>query len=284
MSRYLPKNSFALFLGCCIAMLVIVPSQAFTANSLDITLDASGDAVAKFQFTLEDLLENAIPQSMLEEELLKGLTISSEPPKLLSMDRSSATILMKKFADKKDVPQGTEYQTAPMNFQKAEIALKSSALSSVITADFSPSKIIVTFPDAYTRKFSNAAVLPSITHTIIDPAKAANAPVQPSKGTIDISSSPELVHISLDDVYIGDSPARFDEITPNEHTLTFSKEGYSPVTRTVNVIAGQTVKVSAILQYAAPTPAPVSYPVFGFEGIAACLAVLICMGIIIAKK
>ena len=104
--------------------MVISPVHAFTANSLDITISKDGDATASFRFTLEGILENAIPQSMLEEELKKGLTTSSDPPVLLSMDKSGATQFLKKFADTADVPQGTEYRTASMNFQKAEIALK----------------------------------------------------------------------------------------------------------------------------------------------------------------
>ena len=82
-----------------IAVLFISPAHAFTANSLDITLDKSGDAVAIFTFTLEGFLENTIPQSMLEEELKKGLTTSSEPPVLLSMNKTETTMLMKKFAE-----------------------------------------------------------------------------------------------------------------------------------------------------------------------------------------
>ena len=36
-----------------------------------------------------------------------------------------------------------------MNFKKAEIALQNSALSSVVTADFSPAKVKITFPDNF---------------------------------------------------------------------------------------------------------------------------------------
>jgi hypothetical protein len=49
------------------------------------------------------------------------------------MDRSSATVMMKRFADVNDVSQGTEYRTASMDFKKAEIALKNSALNYVVT-------------------------------------------------------------------------------------------------------------------------------------------------------
>ena len=47
-----------------------------------------------------------------------------------------------------------EHSTRPpsMDFTKAEIALKNSAVSSVISADFSPKKVTVTFPDNYTKR------------------------------------------------------------------------------------------------------------------------------------
>jgi hypothetical protein len=134
-------------LACC-SFFIINPAHAFTANSLDITVDKNGDALATFQFTLEGIIENSIPQSILEEELKKGLTTSSNPPELQSMDRSSAVLVMKNFADTTDVPTGTNYLTASMDFRKAQIALQNSALSSVVSADFSPKKVTITFPDS----------------------------------------------------------------------------------------------------------------------------------------
>ncbi|HEX3001303.1 MAG TPA: hypothetical protein VHN82_02880, partial [Methanoregula sp.] len=74
------------FILICAALLA-TPVLAFTANSLDITVNKGGDATATFRFTLEGLIENAIPQSILEEQLIKGLSSSAEPPTLISMDR-----------------------------------------------------------------------------------------------------------------------------------------------------------------------------------------------------
>ena len=66
----------------CMALLIAGPVHAFTANSLDITVDKNGDAVAIFRFTLDGLIENAIPQSVLQDQLQKGLTTSNDPPQL----------------------------------------------------------------------------------------------------------------------------------------------------------------------------------------------------------
>ena len=246
-----------LFVSLGIAVLLMIPAAAFTANSLDINVDKNGDAIAVFSFSLEGIVENAIPQSMLEEQLLKGLSTSSEPPELIAMDRSSATIRMKKYADTSDVPTGTEYRTASVNFKKAEIALQQSALSSVVTADFSPDSIKVTFPDKYERTFSSSDVLPSITHVVIDPKKAAAAAASatPStNGAIKILSSPDGVQVSLDGQVIGTAPDTFADIPAGTHTLQFSKDNYQPVSKTLTVTAGQTVQVSVFLSYQGPTP------------------------------
>ena len=266
------------------ALLVFItgPAAAFTANSLDITVDENGDAVATFRFTLEGFIENAIPQSMLEEELLKGLGTSSEPPELISMDRSSAMIRLKKFAAVGDVPTGTEYRTVTMDFKKAQIALQQSAVSTVVTADFSPDVITVTFPDAFNRQFTGADVLPAITHIIIDPAKAAAAeaqaaaagqpiPTMPPTGVIKVISSPEGIMVTMDGNYIGTAPGTFPDISPGDHTLRFSRDGYEAIEKTVTVKAGETLQLSVFLSYIETVPATYA-PGFGWALASAALA------------
>ena len=245
-------------LACCI-FLIVFPAHAFTANSLDITVDKNGDAVAIFRFTLEGIIENSIPQSMLEEELKKGLTTSAEPPELQSMDQSSATLLMKKFADTSDVPTGTEYRTATMDFKKAEVALQNSALSSVVSADFSPESITLTFPDLYQRKFSNVDVLPAVFHTVIDPSKTPQTHVSPaataasvSTGSLNVTSSPLNVMVYLDSQYIGEAPSVFSEIDAGTHLVEFKKEGFESASKNVTILEGRTTNVAIDLRYIPP--------------------------------
>lgn len=270
---------WGLLLACCI-FFTVIPAHAFTADSLDITVSENGDAIATFRFTLEGFIENAIPQSMLEEELKKGLTSSSEPPELQSMDRSGAVLLMKKFADISDVPTGKEYRTATMDFKKAEIALQNSAIGDAVTADFSPAKISLTFPDSYKREFSNVDVLPAVFHTVEDPVKVAQVQAQASagatttpliltssaaKGSINVTSSPENVTVSIDAQYIGEAPALFQDITAGTHVMEFTKEGYSPASKNVLVNEGKTTNIMVVLTYipgAATTEEPSSFPWF----------------------
>lgn len=190
------------------------------------------------------------------------------------MDRSSATLLMKQFASTEDVAQGTEYQTGSMDFKKAEIALKNSAVSSVITADFSPAIVTVTFPDGYARSFSDVDSLPSLTHTVIDPAKAAAAA---TTGAINVSASPTGAEVYIDGTYAGNAPSTFSDLTAGTYTLLFQKDGYEPVTKTINVTAGSTVHVSVFLAYVAPTTTPPgNHPLPGFGCLAAGIALAGC--------
>jgi hypothetical protein len=282
----IPHRTGLVFL--IIAVLLVGPVHAFTANSLDITVDKTGDAIAVFQFSLDGIVENAIPQSMLEEQLLKGMGTSSDPPSLISMDRSSATIRMKKFADTSDVPTGTEYRTASMDFKKAEIALQNSGLSSVISADFTPSKIVVHFPDSFKREFSSSDTLPSITHTVIDPTKhpavpngtSSVVPSQPVNGAIKVISSPSGVQVSLDGQFVGTAPDTFSDIPAGTHTLQFSKENYAPVSKTVTVKAGEVIRMSVYLEYIESTPKPSP----GFTGILTGIALGICLLVVVTRK
>lgn len=247
-----------LIIACC-SSFAVIPVQAFTANSLDISIEKNGDAIATFRFTLDGIIENSIPQSMLEEELKKGLTTSSDPPELKSMDKSSAVLLLKKFADTSDVPTGTRYLTAGMDFRKAEIALQNSALSSVISADFSPEKIVLTFPDSYTREFTSVDVLPAVSHIVIDPSKTPQTQAGPdaiaipvTTGSLNVTSSPLNVKVYLDSVYLGEAPSIFPAIAPGTHTVEFRKDDFESVSKTVTILEGKTTSVMVVLRYIPP--------------------------------
>lgn len=238
----------------CFSSFVVIPVHAFTANSLDITIDKNGDATATFRFTLQGIIENTIPQSMLEDELKKGLTTSTEPPELVSMDRSSAVFLMKKFADTSDVPTGTGYLTVNMDFKKAEIALQNSVLSSVVSADFSPETVTLTFPDSYQQEFSNVDVLPAVFHTVIDPSKNPWAPAAPgaATGAMNVTSSPVNVKVYLDSGYIGEAPSLFPKIDAGTHIVEFRKDGFESARDRVTILDGKTTNVMVVLKYIPP--------------------------------
>jgi hypothetical protein len=265
----------------CIALLLVAPVQAFTADSLSITVAKNGDATAAFTYTLDGVIENAIPESILQEQMVKGLATSSDPPEVLSFSKSEADLYLKNFALVTDVPTGTEYQTASMDFKKAQIALQNSAVSTVISADFSPKVTTVTFPDGYSRQLTSSSVLPSLDHTVIDPAKANAVPTTnaASLGALNISSSPENVHVYIDTTYVGDTPGTFSQISPGRHMVMLEADGYVTLTTNVSINAGETTPLIEDLDFA-PTPtkkanAPDSGTVIAVLALALCgMAVL----------
>ena len=291
----------------CLGFFTVMPVPAFTANSLDIQVQDNGDGLATFRFTLEGFVENAIPQSILEEELTKGLSTGPEPPELKSMDRSTAVLLLKKFADTSDVPTGKEYRTATMDFKKAQTALENSALSGAVSADFSPSTITLTFPDNFRKQYSNVDILPAVFHTVEDPVKVARvqaeaeararaeaeaqalqspAPTEISnvartsgeKGAINVSSSPENVKVSLDRQYIGESPALFRDISAGSHLMEFSRDGYATVTKSVLVNPGKTTNIMVVLTHVS---SPAATPVEDSSGSSLLPLAIILIGIIV---
>ncbi len=272
------KTLYPLFLCgiLCVALLLVAPVQAFTADSLSITVAKNGDATAAFTYTLDGLIENAIPESILQEQLVKGLATSSDPPEVLSFSKSEADLYLKNFAIVTDVPTGTEYQTASMDFKKAQIALQNSAVSTVISADFSPKVTTVTFPDGYSRQLTSSSVLPSLDHTVIDPSKANAVPTSNTAalGALNISSSPENVHVYIDTTYVGDTPGTFSQISPGRHVVMLEADGYVTLTTNVTINAGETTPLIEDLDFA-PTPtkkanAPDSGTVIAVLALALC--------------
>jgi len=230
----------------CLAVLLIAPAHAFTADSLAIAVGTNGDAIADFHYTLEGVIENAIPLSVLQDQLIKGLATSSDPPQVISFNKSDARLLLKNFAVTNTVSNGTEYQTASMDFSKAQVALKNSAVSTVITADFTPKITTVTFPDGYSQQFTDQSTLPGIDHVIAGTSQA---------GSLQVNTSPEHARISVDGAYIGESPGLFSGISPGNHQILLEADGFVPLSRNVTVTAGQTAQLAVILSYATtPTP------------------------------
>ena len=80
----------------------------------------------------------------------------------------------------------------------------------------------------------------------------------PLTGTVTVSSSPAGAGIFLDNEYKGltryDGPVVFTGILPGEHGVTVKLANYQEYTKQFEIVAGQTVAVSAVL-----TPAPM-YP------------------------
>lgn len=185
----LPVRSGIFSLVVAVILLgTLVPwSEAFVLDTASFKIQENGNADATIQFQLEGLVENAIPDSVLESELKKGLTTDpANPPVLKSFSRSEIVLLMPSYASVQSTANGTRYATAALNFSKAETALKNSALNYLVRADFTPSAVTIVFPDGYTETLKDVGYLPSSSH-VVAPAET------PTPQVSRISATPSAV-------------------------------------------------------------------------------------------
>jgi hypothetical protein len=146
-----------------------VPAQAFSADTLNITVQENGDATITFDYQLNwfeyvvIFLQIADPatqiQTALGSETGRTVVVHSVSPGRVSLD-------VKEFASLQGNDTGTTYLTPALPFTTAEQYLKGQWFSALVSADFSPAVTTVRFPDGYTQQFNNQDYIPAITHTV----------------------------------------------------------------------------------------------------------------------
>lgn len=77
----------------------------------------------------------------------------------------------------------------------------------------------------------------------------------PATGTVRINVAPAGAVVQLDGDTAGLTPLRKLDVAPGRHTLSFSLDGYEPLTTTVEVLAGESTTVTATLK---PLPGTLS--------------------------
>lgn len=195
--RIVPCRTFRKKMLICLAFVIIslgalVPSAAaFVLDSASFRVQENGNADVTIEFRLEGIIENAIPDSVLESELKKGLTTDpANPPVLKSFSRSRIVLLMPSYASVETTENGTRYATAALNFSKAEIALKNSALNYLVSADFTPATVTIEFPDGHTEKLTDVAYLPSRSHKVVSEQTTAPQTSPASTETVPATTAP----------------------------------------------------------------------------------------------
>ena len=72
-------------------------------------------------------------------------------------------------------------------------------------------------------------------------------PVQPTTGSLSISSTPSGAAVYVDSVYYGTTPQMVTGLTPGNHLVQLTHAGYEPWSQTAGVTAGQTGTATAVL-------------------------------------
>lgn len=162
------KFSFALVTFCILAA-AILPVQAFTAQSLTITLAPDGDAEMNMQYELSFFEQGAVYFKIADpaQELKKAFdTNSLEPVTVLEATSSSAIILVPGFATVSSEGTKSTMVTPPVSFEKAQQVMNGYWFAPLVSPDFSPAVTLVRFPDGYRVLYYDVLGVPSISHTL----------------------------------------------------------------------------------------------------------------------
>ncbi|WP_300037826.1 PEGA domain-containing protein [Methanospirillum sp.] len=69
----------------------------------------------------------------------------------------------------------------------------------------------------------------------------------PGNGSISVTSTPSGATVALDGASIQTTPYTYSQVTPGSHTVTVSKDGYTPYSTSITVASGAESAVSAVL-------------------------------------
>jgi len=149
--------------------LAVMPAQAFTMNSLSISLDQAGNAQIDVAYELTFMEQTAVffkmadPASELQSAFDTG---SSGQATVTSATSSSAQVMVPSFASVSTDGGKTVMTTQAVSFGRAEKVLKGYWFAPLVAADFSPAVTTVTFPDGHREYYYDQISIPSVKHVM----------------------------------------------------------------------------------------------------------------------
>ncbi len=155
---------FVLAVGCATC-----PAHAFTAKTLDITVQENTDAVIAFDYELSWFENIAVFMRIADPgtELKKALESSYKKPVLvIKTDGGESRFMVQGFASKVERDGTVTLITPALSFVEAEAILNQYWFAPLISPDFSPAVTRVNFPDDYTEEFYNQISIPALRHTL----------------------------------------------------------------------------------------------------------------------
>jgi hypothetical protein len=162
--RWISLLCILLLAGC-----IATPAAAFTADSLDMTIQANGDTEMSFHYTLSWIEHIAVFLRIADpaDELKNALEGNSDKTvDVTGVTSDSASFLVYEFTTVRETPESVIYTTPQINFTEAETILQEYWFAPLITTDLSPAVTTVTFPDGYAERFENRIEIPHVTHEI----------------------------------------------------------------------------------------------------------------------
>jgi hypothetical protein len=160
------------------AVLVLVlvavscPVQAFTAKSLDIAVQDSGDAAITFDYELSWYENVAVFAQVADPntELVKAIGNQfGKDVEVMSVTGNRVEMRVPAFASRKDSNGAVTMKSPKLSFRAAQKALDKYWFARFINPDFSPEVTTIRFPDGYSEVYYNQDLVPAVTHTMTGP-------------------------------------------------------------------------------------------------------------------
>ena len=155
--------------GLCLLAFAVMPVQAFTVKSLNMTLAPDGDAQVDIHYDLTLFEEGAIFFRIADPaaELKKAFDANSKNPVTVTQATgSSARVIIPSFASVSTNGDETTMVTPSVSFERAQKVLDQYWFAPLISPDLSPDVTTIIFPDGYRAGFYNLLVIPSVPHQL----------------------------------------------------------------------------------------------------------------------
>ena len=158
-----------LLLGIGILFLLACPAQAFTAKTLDISVQDNGDAIITFDYSLSWYENVAVfthiadPTTELKSAIENNFNAQVD---VLGAGTNEARVLVHGFASRSAQGNSVTLTTPALSFQDAERVLKQYWFAPLISVDFSPDVTTVDFPDGFVQTYYNQISIPGVSHTM----------------------------------------------------------------------------------------------------------------------
>lgn len=151
--------------ACC----TVAPAGAFTAKTLDITVNENTDATIAFDYELTWFENVAVFMHIADPgtELKKALEDNfNKPVLMIKTDTGGSRFTIRRFAAKEDKNDNVTLITPALSFAKAGEQLNKYWFAPLISPDFSPAVTSVNFPDGHSEKYLEQISIPAIRHTL----------------------------------------------------------------------------------------------------------------------
>lgn len=156
-----------LLVAALLAALAAVPAGAFEAETLDVAITPNGAAEVAMTYDLNwaetFILRVAVaaPARLAERALSE---LSGRKVRVQEIDASEATFVVPGFATVTNGRGGTVYITPEVDFTAFGRALDRYWFARLVSPDFSPDTMTLTFPDGDSERFDGRTTLPAVTH------------------------------------------------------------------------------------------------------------------------